>query len=68
MKFKIYQDKAGLYRWTFGNRNGRKMADSGEGYNTRHGARRALNRFISLIEANFEAKGFGQPFIEIVDV
>ena len=67
MKFKIYEDSQGDYRWTALSRNGRKTADGGEGYNTRQGARRAVNRFIELIESNYEAKGFGQPFIEIVD-
>lgn len=66
MKFKIYQDQAGLFRWSAVSRNGRKIADSGESYNTRQGARRAVDRFIELIESNYEQKGFGRGFIEIV--
>jgi uncharacterized protein YegP (UPF0339 family) len=40
MKFKIYQDKAGLFRWTLV--SGRHVrADSGEGYSKRSNARKA---------------------------
>jgi uncharacterized protein YegP (UPF0339 family) len=32
MYFKLYKDTAGYWRWTFYALNGRKLADSGEGY------------------------------------
>jgi uncharacterized protein len=32
MYFKLYKDTAGYWRWTFYAVNGRKIADSGEGY------------------------------------
>jgi uncharacterized protein YegP (UPF0339 family) len=40
----VYQDKAKLYRWRFKHRNGKTMADSGEGYATRSNAIRAARR------------------------
>ncbi len=41
MKFTIYQDRAGEYRWRLVSSNGRTVADSGEGYDSRSNARRA---------------------------
>lgn len=32
MKFSIYQDEAGEFRWTLRAKNGKKIADSAEGY------------------------------------
>ena len=32
----FYRDKAGAYRWRMRSRNGRTLADSGEGYTRRH--------------------------------
>lgn len=32
MEYRVYKDKAGYWRWTFYSSNGRKIADSGEGY------------------------------------
>lgn len=41
MRFEIYKDAAGQYRWRLVAANGRKVADSGEGYHNlddcRHG-------------------------------
>lgn len=54
-KFEVYQDKAGEWRWRY-LQNGRIMADSGEGYATRFGAKRALRKlglhmlFASIVE------------------
>lgn len=39
--FLVYTDKAGGYRWRLMSANGRIVADSGEAYSTRNGARRA---------------------------
>lgn len=36
MKFDIYQDNAGEWRWRLISTNGRIIADSGEGYVHRH--------------------------------
>lgn len=36
----VYQDEAGEYRWTAKAANGRKVADSGEGYVNRAWAKR----------------------------
>lgn len=41
MKFEIYQDTVGDYRWRLRAANGEIVADSGEGYLTRGNAKRA---------------------------
>ena len=40
-KFQIYQDQAGEFRWRLVAPNGKTIADSGEGYYDRSGAKRA---------------------------
>jgi uncharacterized protein YegP (UPF0339 family) len=40
----VYMDKARLYRWRIKHRNGKTMADSGEGYATRSNAIRAARK------------------------
>ena len=42
MKFEVYRDKAGEYRWRLLSSNGRIAADSGEGYTRREDAHRAI--------------------------
>ena len=42
MKFEVYKDKAGEYRWRLLSSNGRIAADSGEGYTRREDAHRAI--------------------------
>ena len=42
MKFHIYQDKRGEWRWRLKARNGRIVADSGEGYVRQGNAVRAV--------------------------
>lgn len=37
MKFHIYKDSAGEWRWRLKAVNGRIIADSGEGYSTKQG-------------------------------
>lgn len=44
MKFHIYQDVKGEWRWRLKARNGRVVADSGEGYARKRNARRAVYR------------------------
>jgi uncharacterized protein len=43
MKFHIYKDSAGEWRWRLKAANGRTIADSGEGYSTKSNCRRAVN-------------------------
>lgn len=40
--FEVYTDKSGEWRWRLVARNGRIIADSGEGYSSRSGARDAI--------------------------
>jgi len=40
--FEVYEDQAGEWRWRLVAANGRIVADSGEGYSSRSGARRAV--------------------------
>ena len=41
----VFEDAAGEYRWRLVHRNGKILADSGEGYTTRSNARRAVEGF-----------------------
>jgi uncharacterized protein YegP (UPF0339 family) len=45
-KIEMYVDKKGEWRWRFVARNGRIIADSGEGYKRYSGARK---NFLSLV-------------------
>jgi uncharacterized protein YegP (UPF0339 family) len=45
MKFDVYQDRKKEWRWRLIAKNGRIVADSGEGYTRRASAFRALHRF-----------------------
>lgn len=42
MRFEVYRDKAGEYRWRLLAVNGQIAADSGEGYTRREDAHRAV--------------------------
>lgn len=44
MKFVIYEDHAGEFRWRLKASNGRIIADGGEGYHSRSNCRRAVLR------------------------
>lgn len=46
MKFHIYRDTRGEWRWRLKARNGRIVADSGEGYVRKGGAERAAQKVI----------------------
>lgn len=51
----IYRDKAAEWRWRLIHRNGNILADSGEGYANRSGARRAIDRIRDrLNDVDFE--------------
>ncbi len=47
MKFITYIDKSGQHRWHALSKNGRVVADSGEGYASKGNATKALQKFIS---------------------
>lgn len=49
MKIRIYKDKRGEWRWRMVARNGRTVADSGEGYVRRSNARRAAYRLVDAL-------------------
>ncbi|MFB6301057.1 MAG: HVO_2922 family protein [Halobacteriales archaeon] len=40
--FELYEDKRGEFRWRLRHRNGNILADSGEGYSSKSGAREAI--------------------------
>ncbi len=44
VEFEIYEDNAGEYRWRARGGNDRIVADSGEGYDSRNGAERSVER------------------------
>ena len=46
MKFQVYPDKRGLWRWRLVARNKKIVADSGEGYARKANAIRALQRVL----------------------
>lgn len=47
MRFQIYTDKKGEFRWRLKADNGRILADSGEGYSTKSNAERAAKNLRS---------------------
>jgi uncharacterized protein YegP (UPF0339 family) len=49
VKLDIYEDAAGEWRWRIVARNGRIVADSGEGYATKSNAKRAAERLRGAI-------------------
>ena len=60
MKFHIYQDARGEWRWRLKARNGRIVADSGEGYVTRGNALRAARRLTGDCHEAYAAAGWGR--------
>jgi uncharacterized protein YegP (UPF0339 family) len=44
MKFHIYKDSAGEWRWRLKSANGRIIADSGEGYSSEQACRDDIDR------------------------
>lgn len=46
MRFEVYQDRAGEWRWRLRAGNGQIVADSGEGYATSSNARMAIRRVL----------------------
>ena len=43
MRFEIYRDKKKEYRWRLVAKNGKTIADSGEGYKRRAGCMKAIS-------------------------
>jgi uncharacterized protein YegP (UPF0339 family) len=52
MHFEVYYDFANEWRWRLRARNGRIMADSGEGYGTKIGARNAIETIKTTIRSH----------------
>lgn len=50
LKFQIYCDKKGEYRWRLLSSNGKILADSGEGYKRAGAMKGSLNAFITAIQ------------------
>lgn len=50
MSFRIFHGGSGWY-WRAVARNGKTMADGGEAYARRHDAKRAILRFLNLVNA-----------------
>jgi uncharacterized protein YegP (UPF0339 family) len=48
MKLVFYKDRKGEWRWRWRARNGRIMADSGEGYSSKRKAMKAVVRFFEM--------------------
>lgn len=51
MRFEIYEDARGEWRWRLVAKNGQTVADGGEGYKKEGNARRALKAFRHLVGA-----------------
>ena len=49
MRFEVYRDKAGEYRWRLLSSNRQVVADSGEGYTRREDAHRAIGSLLKGI-------------------
>lgn len=49
LKFELYKDAGGGYRWRARSSNGRIVADGGESYKRRWGARHAAVRFVAEV-------------------
>lgn len=47
MRLRVYRDKAGEWRWRVFSRNGRIMADSGEGYRRQSSCRDAARKLFA---------------------
>ena len=59
-KFHIYEDDGGEWRWRLKSANGRKIADSAEGYSSKAGARRAVDMVINTVLAIVYFEGVPQ--------
>ena len=48
--YEVYQDAADEWRWRLRAKNGRIVADSGEGYSTKRKALTACRRLIEIVD------------------
>lgn len=68
-EFRIYMDRAGLFRWRLVARNEKVVADSGEGYSTRSNARRAVVKLLTVLSGLGRRLRNGQRrAVRVVDV
>lgn len=51
MKFELYRDKKGLWRWRLKANNGRIIADSAEGYSRRAAALKGVDNCMATCSA-----------------
>lgn len=62
--FRVFKDKAGQWRWRLVARNGKIIADSGEGYTRERDAMRAAQRVATMIQTEAvaieNAEGIGK--------
>lgn len=49
IRIRIYQDRAGEWRWRLKAANGKIVADSSEGYKRRSAADRAVQRLLEML-------------------
>ena len=62
MRFEIFRDAAGEYRWRLVAGNGEKVADSGEGYTRERDVRRAIKSLrLTIWMAPVVARGSSLP-------
>lgn len=66
LEVEVYEDKAGEHRWRMTAQNGRIIADSGEGYENRSNARRAVDRLGKHV-ANADTLEIGLAAFEVVE-
>jgi uncharacterized protein YegP (UPF0339 family) len=52
MKFEIYKDKNGEWRWRIKAANGKIIADSSEGYKNKQDAINMINAIVAIKEYN----------------
>lgn len=52
MKVEVFKDENGEWRWTLIQKNGRIMADSGEGYSRKAGAIKAWEKVRDALRGN----------------
>ncbi len=64
--FELYEDNRGEYRWRLRHDNGNIIADSGEGYANRSGAREAIER-IQSYAPEADVLDVGQAAFEIYE-
>lgn len=59
MRFELFKDKGGKWRWRLISRNGRKTATSGEAFSKKGNALRAAQNLRSILRV--------QSFVDIIE-